>query len=538
MTAAVEIAVRGTALVYALTEGTTVTVGRVAQCEIHIEDQAVSRRHCTLAVQGSALSVTDLDSANGTFLNERIVKSATARPGDLIRVGSTVLEYRDPAALRPSTGTPRVTQDPGPGMESVIRRRIEPADVDWLSSGTSAFPALTLLQRAQRHLKTLHRVSEVLAGARDLQALAAAALETILEVTAADRAALLLKQEQAPGGAEVAASRLRRGVEGTFTLSRTLIADTISKGVSTFARDASSDERFARGQSVIGQGIRSVMCVPLRTTDEILGALYVDSQSGPGRFSDEDLELLAAIGNHTGVALHRVRLLGELERLLLDTVRAIAATIDAKDGYTHRHSERVAALASRIAAEMGLSVEYQELAELSALLHDVGKIAVPDRILNKPGSLTPEEFDEMRKHPVHGARILANIQSPMVAAVLPGVRFHHERWDGSGYPEGLRGEAIPLLGRLLCVADFLDALTSARAYHAAKSLDEVVLLVVRGSGVHFDPQIADAVVRLHHRGALAPETPAFGADTAREAAPADAGPDESQSQLPSPSPSQ
>jgi putative nucleotidyltransferase with HDIG domain len=523
MAAAVEIAVRGTALVYALAEGTTVTVGRVPQCEIHVDDQAVSRRHCTLAVKAAALTITDLDSANGTFLNEHIVKSATAKPGDLIRVGSTVLEYRDPTASGAAISAARMLPDPGPGMESVIRRRIEPADVDWLTSGTSAFPALTLLQRAQRHLKTLHRVSEVLAAARDLQALAAAALETILEVTAADRAALLLKQDGAPGGAEVAASRLRRGVEGPFTLSRTLVADTISKGVSTFARDASSDARFARGQSVIGLGIRSVMCVPLRTTDEILGALYVDSQSGPGRFSDEDLELLAAIGNHTGVALHRVRLLGELERLLLDTVRAIAATIDAKDGYTHRHSERVAALASRIAAEMGLGLEYQQLAELSALLHDVGKIAVPDRILNKPGSLTPEEFAEMRKHPVHGARILANIQSPMVAAVLPGVRFHHERWDGSGYPEGLRGDAIPLLGRLLCVADFLDALTSARAYHAPKSLDEVVQLVVRGSGVHFDPLIADAVVRLHQRGALAPDAPAFGTDTAPEPAAHDTG---------------
>ena len=503
MPAAAEIAVRGTALVYALVEGTSMTVGRVAQCEIHIDDQSVSRRHCTIAVHGSTVVVTDLDSANGTFLNERAVKCATARPGDLIRVGSTILEYRDPEAARRGAGTARVVADSESTMQSVVRKRIEPAEVEWLSSATSAIPALSLLQRAQRHLKTLHRVSEVLAGARDLEALADAALETILDVTAADRAALVLRREGTSAGeADVAAVRLRNPQQGTFTLSRTLVGDTILKGVSTFARDASADVRFASGQSVIGQGIRSVMCVPLRTTDEILGALYVDSQSGPGRFSEEDLELLAAIGNHTGVALHRVRLLGELERLLLDTVRAITATIDAKDGYTHRHSERVAALASRIATELGLGVGQQQVAELSALLHDVGKIAVPDSILNKPGRLTVEEFAEMRKHPVHGARILANIKSPLVSAVLPGVRNHHEKWDGSGYPDGLSGDGIPLLGRLLGVADFLDALTSARAYHPPMSLDEVVNLVAEGAGVHFDPEIADAVVRLHARGEL------------------------------------
>jgi putative nucleotidyltransferase with HDIG domain len=510
MVGGVEIAVRGTALVYALPEGANVTVGRVAQCEIHIDDQAVSRRHCTLEVRGSILVVTDLSSANGTFVNERSIKSFTAQPGDLIRVGSTILEYRNPAGTHPAAMV-AVEAEPAkdPAMEPVIRRRIEPADVEWLSSGTSAFPALTLLQRAQRHLKTLHRVSEVLAGARDLEALAAAALETILDVTAADRAALVLPRLGGSDGEfEIAAFRERnhRESEGPFMLSRTLITDTITRGVSTFARDAISDERFAGGHSVIGLGIRSVMCVPLRTTDEILGALYVDSRSGPNRFSDEDLELLAAIGNHTGVALHRVRLVGELQRLLLDTVRAIAATIDAKDGYTHRHSERVAALAARIAAEMGLGIDQQEVAGLSALLHDVGKIAVPDSILNKPGSLTVEEYAEMRKHPEHGARILSNIQSPMVSAVLPGVRYHHERWDGTGYPEGLCGESIPLLGRLLGVADFLDALTSARIYHSPKSLDEVVQIVARQAGVHFDPAIAAAVVRLHERGALAPET--------------------------------
>ena len=205
------------------------------------------------------------------------------------------------------------------------------------------------------------------------------------------------------------------------------------------------------------------------------------------------------------MALHRVRLLSELERLLLDTVRAIAATIDAKDGYTHRHSERVAALARRIAAEMGLSADKQEVAELSALLHDVGKIAVPDSILNKPGRLTPEEFAEMRKHPVHGARILSNIQSPLVAAVLPGVRYHHEKWDGSGYPDGLRGDAIPLLGRLLGVADFLDALTSARDVSRAEVARRGGAAGVAGRRRALRSEIADAVVRLHRRGELTGE---------------------------------
>ena len=511
MPAAAEIAVRGTALVYALADGVSVTVGRVMQCEIHIDDQAVSRHHCTLSLNGGTIVVTDLESANGTFVNERPVRSATARPGDIIRVGSTVLEYRQPDEAR-ATGTARVSAEAGKAMEPVVRKRIEPAEVDWLSSATSALPAMHLLQRAQRHLKTLYRVSEVLAGARDLQALADAALATILEVTAADRAALVVPRAgTTTGEADVAAVRMRHPGKGAFILSRTLVSDTITKGVSTFARDASMDSRFALGESVIGQGIRSVMCVPLRTTDEILGAFYVDSQSGPGRFSEEDLELLAAIGNHTGVALHRVRLLGDIERLLLDTVRAIAATIDAKDGYTHRHSERVAALASVIAAELGLTADQKQLAELSALLHDVGKIAVPDSILNKTGSLTAEEFAEMRKHPAHGAAILANINSPLVAAVLPGVKYHHERWDGAGYPEGLSGLGIPLLGRLLGVADFLDALTSARAYHSPKPLEEVVQMIARGSGTQFDPDIAAAVVRLHERGAL-------NGDSARQAA--------------------
>lgn len=499
-----DLALRNTDRVFPLQPGQTLTAGRTSQCDVQLDDPSVSRRHCTIVyLANEVLQVKDLDSANGTFINERPIKDATARPGDLIRLGAAILEVRDPSGI---THRPEQTIFVDEStVESVIQKRIEPSSFDWLKSGgeSAAAPELALLKRAQRHLSTLHRVSELFAGARDIETLSDATLRAILEVLSADRGAIVLRPADGnKGEPEVLASRSKSHEAARFAVSRTLVGDVIGQGVSVFAHDASSDIRFADGQSVIGQRVRSVMCVPLRTTDDILGALYVDSLSGAGRFNESDLELLAAIGNQAGVAMHRVRLMGELERLLLDTIKAIAATIDARDGYTHRHSERVSALTSQLARELGLSDDARETAELSALLHDVGKIAVPDSILNKPGKLTPEEYAEMQKHPVHGARILGNIQSATVKAVLPGVQYHHEKWDGTGYPEGLKAEGIPFLGRLLGVADFYDALTSARAYRGAMPSDEAVRLIQAGAGSHFDPAIAAALVRIFERGEL------------------------------------
>jgi putative nucleotidyltransferase with HDIG domain len=501
-----ELVVRNTDRSCALSAGQTLTAGRTPQCDLQLDDPSVSRRHCTITFENGVLRVQDLDSANGTFINERSIKDATARSGDLIRLGAAILEVRDPSIAADAGGEAVFDEST---VESVIQRRIEPSSLDWLAGTVeSAAPELALLKRAQRHLSTLHRVSEVLAGARDIDQLSDATLRAILEVMAADRCAIVLRRKDSlTGGAEVLAARSKAHAAQRFAVSRTLVSDVIAEGISVFAHDASSDVRFAEGQSIIGQRIRSVMCVPLRTTDDILGALYVDSLSGAGRFNEADLELLAAIGNQAGVAMHRVRLMGELERLLLDTIKAIAATIDARDGYTHRHSERVAALTSQLAKELGLTEAERRTAELSALLHDVGKIAVPDSILNKPGKLTPEEFAEMQKHPVHGARILGNIQSETVKAVLPGVQYHHERWDGTGYPEGLKAEAIPFLGRLLGVADFFDAVTSTRAYRDAIPADEAIEMVKKASGKHFDPAVAAAAIRLYDRGAFNVDSP-------------------------------
>lgn len=491
----------------ALATGQSLSVGRLKSCDLHLDDESVSRRHCTLEARESDCLVTDLESVNGTFVNEERVTKAELHAGDRLRVGATVLECVRATLGEESTATSATALNfaPDEGNEGLVRREIDPNQLVFLSSAVHDKRDSAVLQSAQRYVSMLHRVSDLLSRAERVESLFDAILSAILDVTRGERAAILTRPaDHGRGPVEVAALRTRSGAAAsdTMVLSRTVVNDVLERGVSVFTNDALAHERYGEGQSIVRERIRSVMCAPMRTTEAILGVLYVDSQS-THEFSDAEVELLAAIGNQAGVALHRTRLMAEMERLFLDVTKAIASIIDAKDGYTHRHSERVAAFAVRLARRMGLSPDDLAVVELSALLHDVGKIGVPDAILNKPGKLTDLEFNEMRQHPVHGARMLGHIQNPRVSDLLPGVKHHHEKWDGTGYPDGLTAEAIPLLGRLLAVADFLDAVTSDRTYQTRMSLDAAVGIMKERSGTYYDPGIVEAAVDLHERGELA-----------------------------------
>jgi HD-GYP domain-containing protein (c-di-GMP phosphodiesterase class II) len=493
----------------ALAAPQALTFGRLKSCDVQLDDESVSRRHCTLHAREHGCVVTDLQSANGTFVNDLPVSTADLHPGDTLRIGSTVLELISAAAADTGRVTTLKTTSlhlaGGERGQTIIRRAVDPGQLEFLMQVFKQKDEHALLEAAQRYLSTLQHVSTVLSRATGLEGLFDAVLSAILDVTKGARAAILMRDPDAADDADVHVVAVRTrsgGSAGSMVLSRTVVQDVLDQGLSTFTHDALSDQRYAAGQSVVRQGIRSVMCAPMRTTDEILGVLYVDSQSA-NAFSEAELELLAAIGDQAGIALHRARLLADGEKLFLDVMKAIAAIIDAKDGYTHRHSERVAAFAVRLAQQLGWSAEDQHVLELSALLHDVGKIGVPDAILNKPGELTDEEFSEMRRHPGHGAAILANIQSAKVTRLLPGVKYHHERWDGEGYPEGLKGDDIPIFGRVMAVADVLDALTSQRTYRTALPLDEVVTVIQEQSGRAFDPSVVEAAVKLHEKGELA-----------------------------------
>jgi putative nucleotidyltransferase with HDIG domain len=180
----------------------------------------------------------------------------------------------------------------------------------------------------------------------------------------------------------------------------------------------------------------------------------------------------------------------ELQRSYTLTVRALSNAVEARDAYTAKHAERVAAYGLVIARALGLALADDPATEFGFLLHDVGKVAITDAILHKPGPLTPEERELMQQHPVIGAAIVREIS--FLGAAMDVVRSHHERWDGTGYPDGLTGEEIPLAARVFAVADVLDALTTDRPYRHGSSFAEARRLIIADSGSHFDPRVIDA----------------------------------------------
>ena len=225
--------------------------------------------------------------------------------------------------------------------------------------------------------------------------------------------------------------------------------------------------------------------------------------------------------------LDNAALYDEQRAMFLGTLRALTASIDAKDRYTRGHSERVAMLTRRLARASGLDDAAIQRFHIAGLVHDIGKIGVPEAVLRKAGRLTDEEFAAIRAHPQIGHTILSGI--PRLDDILPGVLHHHERWDGRGYPHRLAGESIPLVARMIALADAFDAMSSTRTYRPAMPRASVLAEISRGAGAQFDPLLAqrfltldlteyDAMVHRHETMESAPSAPAPAAPLSAEAA--------------------
>ena len=251
--------------------------------------------------------------------------------------------------------------------------------------------------------------------------------------------------------------------------------------------------------------ISSLCLTPLRVGDQALGLIALGERRDASResFDANKLRLICSISDQTASALRRARLHEQIESNFLETVLALANAMDARDTYTINHSQRLAAMAETICNEMGRSEEEVRVIRWAALLHDLGKIGVPDEILRKPGPLTDDEWIIMKKHPEIGARIVAPIRE--LAAVAPLIRAHQERYDGSGYPDGLKGEQIPFGARLLAIIDAYGAMTDDRVYRKTRTPAEALQELIRCKGTHFDPDLVDHFVELKEKSLLLTE---------------------------------
>jgi HD-GYP domain-containing protein (c-di-GMP phosphodiesterase class II) len=235
------------------------------------------------------------------------------------------------------------------------------------------------------------------------------------------------------------------------------------------------------------EGIRSIVIVPIKRENILLGSLVALNKLAKPDFDSVDARLLISIATKSSVYLENHQLYHDLQDLMMGVLGALTSSIDAKDPYTCGHSERVAAISLWMGRQVGLSTKQLRDAYLGGLLHDVGKIGVSEQVLCKPGKLTDDEFEQIQRHPEIGSNILQGIKQ--LFEVNQAVLTHHERMDGTGYPNGLQGEEIPLIGRIVGLADSFDAMTSARVYRKALSLDRALEEIRTYSGSHYDPAL-------------------------------------------------
>ncbi|MFO0834353.1 MAG: HD-GYP domain-containing protein [Phycisphaerales bacterium] len=321
--------------------------------------------------------------------------------------------------------------------------------------------------------------------------------------------------------------RLRAALSFDFIMARfaddpavtpDLRGTTIIDGRSPICDDEENEELAARSLgllmrltaqrdwSIIDPGFDSplapasqTLVQPLIREGRVIGAIIAANKTGPDpAISSYDTQLIHAAGGFVNAFLENSALYLEQKQLFLGTIQAVTASIDAKDHYTRGHSERVSHLSELLARTMGLSDRDVEWVRISGLVHDVGKIGVPEAVLTKPGRLTDDEFSAIKRHPEIGHNILRAV-APLGPA-LPGVLSHHERWDGKGYPNGLSGEGIPLIARIIGLADTFDAMSSNRSYRSALTREKVLAEITRCAGSQFDPKLAPLFVSLDFSG--------------------------------------
>lgn len=351
------------------------------------------------------------------------------------------------------------------------------------------------LSRKVETIQTMHEIDRSILSTLDSHEILEMVVLMVIKIISCDRATVALinnERNEFYYAAGFGTSVLKKGEFVPF--SDTNSTEVIKTGRPQYISNLKEVKRLLPlEKSFLDEGFLSHLRMPLSVKGECIGVLSVGMKQ-PSAFTPEDLSTLEKFSAQLSVALENSRLLQDVEDLFISTIRVLSNTIDAKSPWTKGHSRRVTDMAINMGKEMGLPEKELKKLEVAGLLHDIGKIGTYETILDKPGKLTEEELNIMRRHPLEGAAMLEPIKQ-MRDVIIPAIKYHHEFYDGHGYPSGLKGEEVPLMARILAVADTVDAMGADRPYRNGRKMNAIIDELKKCSGTQFDPKIVDIFLK-------------------------------------------
>ncbi|HPO16243.1 MAG TPA: HD domain-containing protein [Candidatus Hydrogenedentes bacterium] len=478
----------------------TISIGRNPDNTIHLDDLQVSRKHAVVQRDAKGIMVKDMGSGNGTYIGNRRILEYRLSDGDVIRIGAQELRFEGIHPAVESDAGKDEKSHSGVRFESGREGRMEAANAANIYQTIFEAPQDSAneqqLRDAQKRLRAVYSANQVISSERVLSKLFARVMDQIFTLVPAHNGVILLKEKVS--GDWVQEYVKTGSVDQDFIISSSIVNRAYEKGEAVLTYDAAEDSRFESGASIISQNISSAMCVPLMYQDDCLGVVYVDTRGTTNAFVSSDIELLVALAGPAAIAIRNAQYLREIEQSYEDSLIGLGRAIELRDHYTVGHTWRVTNFAMAMARELGWDEEKLKEVQMGGVLHDIGKIAVDDAILRKPGKLTDEEYAKMKVHPERGAELLQDIEH--LHPLIPYCLYHHERYDGKGYPYGLAGDDIPIEGRILAVADTFDAMTSNRPYRKGLDPEIAIAEIEKCSGAQFDPLCAELLIRCYRAG--------------------------------------
>jgi putative nucleotidyltransferase with HDIG domain len=464
--------------------------GRLSSLEIVLDDSSVSRRHAEVRLGEEGWYVRDLESTNGTYVN-----GIRIGPGDQLLKPRDIVQFGKVAVMvEPTDASPE-----GPPSNQHVVASV-PSSYE-VGLQRIAFDR-NQMPRAGEQLVALLRAGHHFVNTQNEDQLLDNILNDAVSVLDAQRGAIVLAEgEGSEPQLRLRALAVGHGEPaGRFHYSKKLTHRVFGKGESVLYSTLNEDNELKVTQSMHDGAMASVLCVLLRTPRRRLGVLHLDRSFWQSPFTEDDLLLADALAAHVSAAIEGAQLFRKQKEFFLKTITILAQAVELRDDYTGGHTQRVTRYATMLAQQLELPEDQVELIKIGTPLHDIGKIGIDDAILRKPGRLTAQEFALMQQHTTKGAEILSTI--PEMYPIIPIVRSHHERWDGTGYPDRLAGEEISILARIVAVADAFDAITSNRPYHEGRKgrpAQEAFEEMETQSGRQFDPQCVGAFLGIREQ---------------------------------------